>query len=114
LAEDQAVEVEPEPIQAQSDLQAPPETIPSQEQHRYQPGRERVRKTSPRRSTGRVILLIFMWLVVTCAVFCGFYFFDQYVTDHYGSYPAMLQDLSGGQIDFGASAGTVPSSVESP
>jgi len=42
-------------------------------------------------------LMVFVWLVITCAVFCGFYFFDQYVIGHYGSYQAMLYEISDGQ-----------------
>ena len=108
------VESAPQPIpMVESAPPPPPIFMSSEEQRRYHARNGRDKK-SAHRSAGRVVLMIFVWLVITCAVFCGFYFFDQYVIGHYGSYQAMMHEISGGQIELGTSADAVPNTSESP
>jgi len=93
-------------------ISSPPPVTPAvvipPEERRYHADGGKTRRPAPRRGAGRVILMVFIWLVITGALFCGFYFFDQYVTGHYGSYQSMFYDLSGGQIDLGAPTDTPP------
>ena len=67
-----------------------------------------------KRGAGRAILMVFVWLLITGALFCGFFFLDQYVTEHYGTYPAMLYDWSGGNIDLAPSVEPSPTPLEAP
>lgn len=64
--------------------------------------------------SGRVLLMVFIWLVISCVLFCGFYLLDQYVTDRYGSYPAMFYEFSGGHINLNASADAQSAPVKTP
>ncbi len=90
-----------------------PEQHPLPEQRRYHSDNAKRRKLASSRGAGRVVMMVFIWIFITCAVFCGFYFFDQYVVSHYGSYQTMLDDISGGQINFGSPRDTIPVSPES-
>jgi hypothetical protein len=85
-----------------------------QRRYRYQPERKRAQASAPRRGAGRVVLTVFIWLVVASALFCGFFFLNQYVTNRYGSYQSMLYELSGGNIDLETSAEARPSPNEAP
>ncbi len=103
-----------------TETEAPEAPVPASDE----PGESRFRYRSerrqattvlhPRRNVGRVVMMIFVWLLVTGALFCGFFFLDQYVTEHYGSYPAMLYEWSNGAIDLDPSAELSPTPIEAP
>jgi hypothetical protein len=76
----------------------------TQHRYRYHGDAKRVPQAVPRRSAGRVALMIFIWLLVTGLLFYGFFFADRYVKEHYGSYPAMLYEISNGNINLAPSA----------
>ena len=88
-----------------------------EETPRYRYRSERSKPTpqpqSPR-GARRVISMIFVWLLVTGALFIGFFFLDQYVTEHYGTYQAMLYEWTNGNIDLVPSAESSPTPPEAP
>lgn len=68
----------------------------------------------PRSSVSRAVLMVFVWLLITGALFCGFYFLDQYVTQHYGTYQAMLYEWTDGSINLAPSTESSPAPIEAP
>lgn len=109
LSENAAIDEGTEPLTAS-------EPAPTDEP-RFRYRTERRQATTvlhPRRSAGRVVMMIFVWLLVTAALFCGFFFLDQYVTENYGSYPAMLYEWSNGNINLAPSDVPSPTPLEAP
>ncbi len=94
------VEASPSPY-----LQKTPPSSDSNETQQDDIGR-RYRKTQPetyaekkeRRKLNSVLTAL-IWCLLAAALFAGFYFFNNYVMTTYGSYPALLRELTGGKID---------------
>ncbi len=107
----------PAPVPAENIVpamdQAAPEAIGYR--RRYRMEHPETETAAPRaHRSGRVLLMVFIWLVISCVLFCGFYLLDQYVTDRYGSYPAMFYEFSGGQINLDISADAQFAPEETP
>ncbi len=82
---------------------------------RYRENHTEAQPIAPRpRKAAKALLMAFVWLVIAGLLFCGFYFLDQFVTNHYDGYSQMIFQMSGGQINPDTSADTPPVSQDAP
>ncbi len=64
--------------------------------------------TAPRERENKkrvpAIVVLFVWIITTAAVFTGFYFADSYVTQTYGGWEGFVRDFTKGKVELDISA----------